>query len=423
MTKKSGVFTEDQLVEQPAIQLFEELGWETINAYHETLGPGGTLGRDNRSEVFLATRLRAALQRLNPGIPAEAIEHAVTEITRARTALHYARANAEIHHLLRNRVEVPVRQPDGTTLPESSRSSTGTSPRTTTSCSSRSSGSTRTCTSGGPISSASSTASRLVFIELKASHHNLKHAFDDNLSDYRDTIPQIFTPNGSSSSPTAPRPRSARSRRRGSTSPSGRRSTLRARQGVVSLETVIRGMCTKERLLDIIENFIAFQDLPGGFVKLLARNHQYLGVNNALARMDELRHAPADERGRLGVFWHTQGSGKTLSMIFFSQKVLRKRPGNWTFVIVTDREDLDDQAYTRVRARRGRQREERPGDAARRTSGSCWAKTTATFSPSFRSSAPRRVSAHPALSERDRRHRHHRRGPPHPVRHPRAEHA
>jgi type I restriction enzyme R subunit len=104
-------------------------------------------------------------------------------------------------------------------------------------------------------------------------------------------------------------------------------------------------MCTKERVLDLIENFIAFQDRPGGFVKLLARNHQFLGVNNALARMQELRTAPPEERGKLGVFWHTQGSGKTLSMLFFSQKVLRKVPGNWSFVIVTDREDLDDQAH------------------------------------------------------------------------------
>ena len=68
-------------------------------------------------------------------------------------------------------------------------------------------------------------------------------------------------------------------------------------------------------------------------------------MNNALARMEELRHAPPEERGKLGVFWHTQGSGKTLSMLFFSQKVLRKMPGNWSFVIVTDREDLDDQAH------------------------------------------------------------------------------
>ncbi len=343
--KKAGVFTEDQLVEQPAIQLFEELGWETINAYHETLGTDGTLGRDNKSEVFLVLRLRGALQRLNPEIPAEAIAHAIMEITRARTALHYARANTEIHHLLRDRVEVPVRQPDGTTLPEKLTIIDWDEPENNdfllvSQLWIHSDLYHRRADLVGFVNGIP-----LIFIELKGSHHNLKHAFDDNLSDYRDAVPEIFTPNGfivlSNGAET-----------KVGTITSGweffsewKKINSEGEEGVVSLETVIRGMCSKERLLDIIENFIAFQDPPGGFVKLLARNHQYLGVNNALARMDELQGAPADERGRLGVFWHTQGSGKTLSMIFFSQKVLRKRPGNWSFVIVTDREDLDDQAY------------------------------------------------------------------------------
>ncbi|MDQ6909727.1 MAG: DEAD/DEAH box helicase family protein, partial [Actinomycetota bacterium] len=185
----------------------------------------------------------------------------------------------------------------------------------------------------------------LVFVELKASHRNLKHAFDENLSDYRDAVPNLFAPNGfivlSNGAET-----------KVGTITSGweffsewKKINSEGEEGVVSLETVIRGMCTTERVLDLIENFIVFQDLPGGFVKLLARNHQFLGVNNALERMRELRHAPPEEHGKLGVFWHTQGSGKTLSMLFFSQKVLRKTPGNWSFVIVTDREDLDDQAH------------------------------------------------------------------------------
>src|ERR1035441_7440287 len=118
MTPPPSRYTEDQLVEQPAIALFEELGWESVNAYHETLGPDGSLGRDNKSDVFLIRRLRAAIERLNPGVPAEAVEQAVTEITRPRTVMHYARANQQIHALMRDRVEVPVRQQDGTTLPE-----------------------------------------------------------------------------------------------------------------------------------------------------------------------------------------------------------------------------------------------------------------------------------------------------------------
>ena len=92
---------------------------------------------------------------------------------------------------------------------------------------------------------------------------------------------------------------------------------------------------------DILENFILYQDSGGAFVKILAKNHQYLGVNNALESFKGI----VKNKGKLGVFWHTQGSGKSFSMIFFSQKVLRKYPGNWTFLIVTDRKELDDQIY------------------------------------------------------------------------------
>lgn len=338
-------YTEDELVEQPAIALFEELDWPHINAYHETFGASGTLGRDNRSEVFLVGRLRASLARLNANMPSEAIEEAVTEITKPRAAMHYARANAEIHRLLRDRVEVSVRQPDGTTLPEQLAVVDWEEPENNdfllvSQLWTRSDLYTRRADLVGFVNGVP-----LLFIELKASHRNLRHAYDDNLTDYRDAIPNIFTPNGfivlSNGADT-----------KVGTITSGwelfsewKKINSEGEEGVVSLETVIRGMCTKERLLDLIENFVAFQERKGGLVKLLARNHQYLGVNNALARLEEVRGAPPGQRGKLGVFWHTQGSGKTLSMLFFSQKVLRKMPGDWAFLIVTDREDLDDQAY------------------------------------------------------------------------------
>src|SRR2546430_13943128 len=112
-----GKYTEDQLVEQPAIELFQELGWDTVNAYYESLGPKGTLGRDNKSEVFLIRRLKAAIERLNPGVPADAVDEAGTEITRPRTARHHARANPQIHPPLRDRRAGAVRPADGTVLP------------------------------------------------------------------------------------------------------------------------------------------------------------------------------------------------------------------------------------------------------------------------------------------------------------------
>ena len=340
-----GQYSEDQLVEQPAIKLFEELGWETLNAYQETLGPDGTLGRDNKSEVFLLPRLRTAIERLNPGMRPDVVEQAVAEVTKPRTVMHYARANQEVHALLRDRVEVSVRQRDGTTLPEKLSIIDWEQPENNdfllvSQLWVHSDLYHRRTDLVGFVNGIP-----LVFIELKASHKNLKRAYDDNLRDYRDSIPHLFTPNGflilSNGADT-----------KVGTITSGweffsgwKKINSEGEEGSVSLETVIRGMCSHERLLDIIENFVAFQDLPGGFIKLLARNHQYLGVNNALARMGELRDAPPDERGKLGVFWHTQGSGKTMSMLFFSQKVLRKMPGNWSFVIVTDRDDLDEQAY------------------------------------------------------------------------------
>ena len=111
--------------------------------------------------------------------------------------------------------------------------------------------------------------------------------------------------------------------------------------GRVSLETILRGVCDPVRLLDLVENFSLFQEVHGGLIKLTAKNHQYLGVNNALNALVDIRQ----QQGKLGVFWHTQGSGKSVSMVFFAQKVLRKLPGNWTFVVVTDRQELDGQIY------------------------------------------------------------------------------
>ncbi len=340
-----GRYTEDQLVEQPAIALFEELGWEHINAMQETMGPEGLLGRDNRAEVFLNRRLRASIERLNSEAPAEAVELAIIEVTKSRAAMHYARANQEIHTLLRDRVEVSVRQPDGSALPEKLSIIDWENPENNdfllvSQLWIHSDLYHRRADLVGFVNGIP-----LVFIELKASHKNLKNAYDENLSDYRDTVPHLFAANGFILLSNGAESKVGTITSDWEFFSEWKKINSEGEQGVVSLETVIRGMCTKERLLDILENFVAFQDLPSKFIKLLARNHQYLGVNSALARLTELHQAPPEERGKLGVFWHTQGSGKTMSMLFFSQKVLRKMLGNWSFVIVTDRDDLDEQAY------------------------------------------------------------------------------
>ena len=111
--------------------------------------------------------------------------------------------------------------------------------------------------------------------------------------------------------------------------------------GVVDMETLLRGVCDKRRFLDIIENFIAFDDSSGSPVKILARNHQYLGVNKACLAVENR----IQRQGKLGVFWHTQGAGKSYSMVFFTRKIHRQFGSNFTFLVCTDREDLDNQIY------------------------------------------------------------------------------
>jgi len=335
-------YTEDALIEQPAIALLAELGWETVNAYHEFDHGRSTLGRESRAEVILTSRLRPALQRLNPDALPEAIGQAIEELTRDRSRMGSVAANREVYRLLKNGVRVPVPDPegDGETV-EVVRVVDWDNPAHNDFllCSQfwvTGEMHTRRADLVGFVNGLP-----LLFIELKAAHRRLETAFTDNLRDYKDTVSQLFWPNaliilsnGSHSrvgSVTAGWEHFAEWKKVGSEDEAGR----------VSLETMLRGVCDPVRLLDLVENFTLFQEVPGGLIKLTAKNHQYLGVNNALEALVDIRQ----REGKLGVFWHTQGSGKSVSMIFFAQKVLRQIPGNWTFVIVTDRQELDGQIY------------------------------------------------------------------------------
>ena len=337
----SNDYSEDSLVEQPAIELFRELGWETANCFYEKFGSKGTLGRDTTSEVVLVPRLRSALVHLNPDLPSEAIELAIEELKRDRSAMSPANANREVYKLLKNGVKVSFRGKKNEETVENVQVIDWNEPSNNDFFLAS-----QFWISGEMYKRRADLVGfvnglPLVFIELKASHKRMEHAYRDNLRDYKNAIPQIFwyncfiiLSNGSQSkigSMTAEWEHFAE----------WKKINSEGEEGIVSLDTMIRGTCEPARLLDIIENFTLFSEVSGGIVKLVAKNHQYLGVNNATEALKQIEK----NRGRLGVFWHTQGSGKSYSMVFFSQKVLRKIPGNFTFVIVTDRQDLDNQIY------------------------------------------------------------------------------
>ena len=112
-------------------------------------------------------------------------------------------------------------------------------------------------------------------------------------------------------------------------------------EGVVSLDTMLRGTCDKNRLLDVFENFLLFDDSHGDVVKLMAKNHQYIGVNKVLENVENIKEL----QGKLGVYWHTQGSGKSYSMVFLCEKIHRKLGGAYTFLIAVDRTELENQIY------------------------------------------------------------------------------
>ncbi len=336
-------YSEDDLVEQPAIALLGELGWETYDGFNEFSQGSSPLGRETKADVVLISRLRPALKKLNPQVQPTAIDQAIEELTSDRSRMSLVAANHEIYHLLKNgvRANVPDPESSGEEQVEVVRIIDWADPGNNDFllCSQfwiTGEMHTRRADLVGFVNGLP-----LVFIELKATHVQMKTVYTGNLTDYKDTVPHIFWPNaliilsnGSQSrlgSVSAGWEHFAEWKKVGS----------EAEEGCVSLETMLRGTCGPRRLLDLIENFTLFMEVPGGLVKIVTKNHQFLGVNNALEALAKIK----EREGRLGIFWHTQGSGKSISMIFFSQKVLRKIPGNWTFVVITDRKELDGQIY------------------------------------------------------------------------------
>jgi type I restriction enzyme R subunit len=330
----------EDALEIATAELFCGLGWEAVNAYAETF-PGGVLGRDNPGEVILISRVRPALARLNPALPTEALDAAVEALARNRNALSVAHANREVYGLLRGGVKVRFRGADGLEVEDTVRVVNWDDPAANDFLVVRQFWVTGELHKRRPDLVGFVNGLPVLLIELKAHTKQLENAFQDNLRDYKDTIPQLFWHNALIVLSNGVETRVGTLSSKWEHFAEWKKISNEEETGVISLETVIRGTCEPGRLLDLIENFVLFSDTGGTLVKLMAKNHQFLGVNNAV---DAVRNL-GENQGRLGVFWHTQGSGKSYSMIFFAQKVLRKMRGNWTFVIVTDRTELDKQIY------------------------------------------------------------------------------
>ena len=319
------------------------MGWQHYNCTHEfRYGYDSPIGREAKSDVVLIERLRSALARLNPDAPTNAIDAAIEELTQSRAVLNRVEANREIYNLLKDGVKVSITEP--TTEEETVLSliviDWDTSENNDFFAASQF-GITGDMHNRIPDLICFVNGIPLVLMEFKRIDVNLYDAYNDNLRDYRDTIKHLFWYNGLIILSNGSESRIGSFTAEWEHFSEWKRIESEDEEQNISLETLLRGVCQPYKLLDIIENFTLFMEVQGGPIKLLSKNHQYLGVNNAIKALQENE----SNLGKLGVFWHTQGSGKSVSMIFFAQKVLRKMQGHWTFVVVTDRKELDNQIY------------------------------------------------------------------------------
>lgn len=190
----------------------------------------------------------------------------------------------------------------------------------------------------------------MLFIELKAAHRKLENAYKDNFTDYKDVIPKLFYYNAFVVLSNGIESRIGSLTGKYQHFHEWKRIT-EDEDGVVALDRILVGVCEKNRFMDLFENFILFDNSLGKVVKLIARNHQFIGLNKAIENIKlkdqlyKIGKIGIEEKQKLGVFWHTQGSGKSYSMVFFCQKIHRKFIGSYTFLVVTDRNELDTQIY------------------------------------------------------------------------------
>ena len=334
-------YTEDTLVQRTTAEYLErELGWESVYAYREEFGPGGLLGRASDRQVVLQRPLREALAALNPGLPAAAYDDAVRRVTAASPSQTLAIVNREQYALLRDGVPVAVRGGGGKTVRRRLRLVDFDEPANNRFLCVRELWVRGDLYRRRPDLIGFVNGLPLLFIECKNIHRDLKAAFEANYSDYRDTVPHLFHHNAVVLFANGEQAKIGSITSRWEHFHEWKR-LAEEEPGAVDMETLLKGVCDRRNFLDLVENFILFDDSTGAVRKILARNHQFLGVNRAVQAVRE-RQA---RQGRLGVFWHTQGAGKSYSMVMFTSKVRRKLGGNFTFLVLTDRDDLDNQIY------------------------------------------------------------------------------
>ena len=333
-------YSENILVQESAGNLLQnELGWDVKFAYNkEVLGTDGTLGRTSYNEILLKRYFSAALKKLNPWINESQIVEAQNILENRLSTSSLLQINEEKYRLIRNGIKVTVKKPNGETETQTAAVIDFKNPENNYFLA------VKELKIHGDLYRRRTdivgfvNGIPLLFVELKKTTVDVRNAYDDNYTDYLDTIPHLFYYNAFLMISNGVEAKVGTLGSKYEFFHEWKR-LAEQEQGSVALETMLRGICKKENFLDLLENFILYDKSGGHTAKILARNHQYLGVNEAVKAYAERKL----NNGKLGVFWHTQGSGKSYSMVFLAQKIRRKFAGSPTFVVLTDRDELNKQ--------------------------------------------------------------------------------
>lgn len=333
-------YSENILVQESAGNLLcDELGWDVQFAYNkEVLGKNGTFGRTSYKEILLKRYFNAALKKFNPWINDEQILEAQRILENRLSTSSLLQINEEKYFLIRDGIKVTVKKPNGETEKQTAALIDFKNPQNNYFLA------VKELKIHGDLYRRRTdivgfvNGIPLLFVELKKTTVDVQNAYEDNYTDYQDTIPHLFYYNAFVMLSNVTEAKVGTLGSKYEFFHEWKR-LAEAERGSVALETMLRGICKKENFLDLFENFILFDHSGGNTAKILARNHQYLGVNEAM----KAYAARKLNNGKLGVFWHTQGSGKSYSMVFLTQKIRRKFEGSPTFVILTDRDELNKQ--------------------------------------------------------------------------------
>ena len=333
-------YSENILVQESAGQLLErELGWEVAFAYNtEKLGEDGSFGRKSYKEILLTRYFREALLRLNPWITPGQMEEAQKIMESHLSTSSLLQINEEKYFLIRDGIPVTVKKPGGRTETKNAMVIDFQNPGNNHFLA------IKELKIHGDLYRRRTdivgfvNGLPLLFVELKKNTVDVRDAYTNNYIDYLDTIPHLFYYNAFLILSNGTEAKVGTLGSKYEFFHEWKRLSEQE-QGSVALETMLRGICKKKNFLDLLENFILYDHSGGHTAKILARNHQYLGVNEAVKAYEGRKL----NNGKLGVFWHTQGSGKSYSMVFLAQKIRRKFAGSPTIVVLTDRDELNTQ--------------------------------------------------------------------------------